>query len=89
MSQAGQRIKLFGLRVLKLRQQLGLTQQDLAFKAGLAVTHISRVEHGYHVPNIETAYKLAEALEVAPTVLIDGNPDLDAGLEADETPSAV
>jgi len=91
MSQVGQRVKMFGLRVLKLRQQRGITQQVLAFKAGLSVTHISRIETTGHVPTLETCYKLAEALEVEPMVLIEGTDDLDAAIRADldGTPSAV
>ncbi len=40
------------------------SQGDIEKRTGLLRCYISRVEHGYTVPNVETLEKLARALEV-------------------------
>jgi DNA-binding XRE family transcriptional regulator len=44
------------------REAAGLTQQQLAEKAGLRQSHISRLENGEHSPNHITLEKIAHAL---------------------------
>ncbi len=47
-----------------LRAQSGLTQQQLAEKAGLPQSHISRLEAGKHSPSNKTLAKIAGALGI-------------------------
>lgn len=51
-----------GMRIAALRKQQGLTQEQLAERAGLQRTHIWRIETGKYSVNIETLQALAEAL---------------------------
>lgn len=61
--------KLFGRNVRRIRTAQGLTQQDLAIKAGLNRSYLGGVERGQRhicIPNIA---KISQALSVAPDVL--------------------
>ena len=59
-----------GKRIRKLRQEKGLSQGDMERATGLLRTYISRVEHGYTVPSLETLERIAEALGVPPYQLL-------------------
>lgn len=50
------------LRILRL--QKGLTQEDLAIKAGLDRDFLSRLERGDRRPSVTTLFLLARALEM-------------------------
>ena len=54
--------KRIGQRVKALRTQAGLTQQELADRAGLRRTHIGRIEDGAFGSQVETIQQVAEAL---------------------------
>lgn len=47
------------------REELGLTQQELADMVGLSQETISQYEIGSRTPNVITAKKIAEALHVS------------------------
>lgn len=53
-----------GQEVRKWRQAMSLTQTDLAQKAGIPQSHVSRIEKGVHLPTSKTIKRLAEALNV-------------------------
>lgn len=64
-------------RVLRnLRRERGLTQEALAFDAGLHRTAIGLLERGQRVPSLSTLYKLAGPLAVAPSALLARAEDL-------------
>jgi serine-type D-Ala-D-Ala carboxypeptidase/endopeptidase len=46
------------------RRRTGLTQEELAERAGVAVTTVSRIEEGVTAPRIPTLRKIAQALEL-------------------------
>ena len=56
--------KLFGVAIRKRRQQLGLSQEDFADKAGIHRTYVSSIELGKVQVSIGIASQLAVALEV-------------------------
>lgn len=56
--------ELFGKAVRKRRQQLGLSQEDFADKAGIHRTYVSSIELGKVQVSIGIATQLAAALEV-------------------------
>ncbi len=56
--------KRIGQRIRSLRQQLKLTQAELAGLSGLKRPNISRLENGTHVPSIALIERLAESLKV-------------------------
>lgn len=53
-------------RIRKRRKELGMKQKDLAEKAGLSISYVSRLEHmeGFS-PSVRTVIKLANALDVS------------------------
>ena len=55
----------FGSRLRALREQAGLTQAQLAGRAGLHLSAVTRFEQGLRAPSLATAAKLADALGVA------------------------
>lgn len=50
-----------GLRIAALRKLAGLSQEQLAERAGLQRTHISRIEAGKYAVTLETVQAIAEA----------------------------
>jgi transcriptional regulator with XRE-family HTH domain len=62
----------FGQRVREVRLAADLSQEALAEAAGLHPTFISNVERGYRVPSVPTLLKLAAALSIKPSELVDG-----------------
>jgi transcriptional regulator with XRE-family HTH domain len=57
-------VQAFGLRLKELRQQAGLTQSQLAEKAGVSTAGIANLEQGRHEPGWSTVLALAAALDV-------------------------
>jgi transcriptional regulator with XRE-family HTH domain len=51
------------LEIVRRRRQLGLTQKELAAKAGTHQSSISRIESGEHDIQLSTLIQIAEALE--------------------------
>jgi transcriptional regulator with XRE-family HTH domain len=62
--------KKFGNRLREAREAAQLTQEELAFRAELHRTYISLLERGIKSPTLETLFKICEALELEPEVLI-------------------
>ncbi len=62
--------KMFGKCVRKIREARGLSQEDLAYTAGLHRTHVSLIERGQRSVRIETIEKLAKALHTQPSELM-------------------
>ena len=54
----------FGRQVRNLRQSKKMSQEELAFKAGLSPAHLGQIERAQKKPTLETIGRLAEALEV-------------------------
>ena len=50
-------------QIIRRRRAAGLTQCDLAKRAGIRVETLSRLEHGKHSPNIATVDKLVRVLK--------------------------
>jgi len=53
------------------REELGMTQTDLAEAAGLPQPHISALEVGKRSPSLQTIARLATALRCPPSWLLD------------------
>jgi transcriptional regulator with XRE-family HTH domain len=62
----------FGANLFRLREQSGITQEQLSFRAGLHRTEIGLLERGGRIPKIDTAAKLAGSLGVTLAALLDG-----------------
>lgn len=70
----------FGLAIKQRRGELGISQEELAFRSGLHRTYISDIERASRNPSLENIEKLAKALEISISTLfanygIEGNKD--------------
>jgi len=63
--------KPFGKRVRKFRHELGWSQEQLAFEAGLDRTYVGGVERGERNIALVNICRIAKALGVAPAELLD------------------
>jgi putative transcriptional regulator len=61
-----------GRRVIARREELGLSQVDLAARLGVARTNIGRIERGEQNVTVRTMCKVAEALETTTQELMFG-----------------
>ena len=62
----------FGQNLLAIRRRVGLSQEQLSFRAGLHRTEIGMLERGVRVARIDTLIKLAGGLGTTPEELLDG-----------------
>lgn len=56
--------RLMAANIKLTRQLKGMTQEELAEKAGLSTTHIGRIENGKAEPKMYSYYKLCAALGI-------------------------
>jgi CheY-like chemotaxis protein len=61
----------FGLAVKKKRTEMGISQENLAERAGLHRTYISDVERGARNPSLESITRLAQALDLSLPALFE------------------
>jgi transcriptional regulator with XRE-family HTH domain len=61
----------FGKVLRQLRQDKGLSQEQLGFDADLRRTYVSILELGQQQPSLITIIKLAKALNMSASQLID------------------
>ena len=64
------RVRAFGAAVRIRREELGLSQEALGFKAKVHRTYVSDVERGARNPTVRVIWKLADALDTQPSVLL-------------------
>jgi transcriptional regulator with XRE-family HTH domain len=66
-----QAVVYIGDRLKNLRIRRALTQQELADRAGISTNALNRIELNKAEPHMSTLRKLAQALGVDPTELIE------------------
>lgn len=64
---------MFGRNVQAARQALGISQEELAFKAGLHRTYIGMVERAERSISLKNAKKIADALNVKIDTLLNND----------------
>ena len=64
--------KRFGANLVRCRKRVGLSQEEVAWRASLHRTQIGELERGRRQPRIDTLVKLSGALGVTPNDLLDG-----------------
>ena len=65
-----------GQRIAALRKLAGMSQEQLAERAGLQRTHVSRIEAGKYAVTLETIQAIAEALGMTVDIVDDRLRDL-------------
>jgi transcriptional regulator with XRE-family HTH domain len=61
----------FGLVLRDLRKERGLSQEALALEAGIQRNYVRLIERGVNQPTITIIFKLAAALEMKPSQVIE------------------
>lgn len=59
-----------GRVIQRFREQRGQSQEVVSGLAGIGRTHLSAIERGGRKPTLETFFRIAEALNVKPSVLM-------------------
>jgi transcriptional regulator with XRE-family HTH domain len=62
----------FGENLARCRKRAKLSQEEVGVRASLHRTEISLLERGARLPRIDTVVKLAGALAIPPSDLIEG-----------------
>jgi transcriptional regulator with XRE-family HTH domain len=76
-----------GTRIIQLRNQKGLTQEQLSKLSGLAASYISRIENRHLEPRPLTLRKIALALQVSVSEIFQERPTQLGTLQCVITPS--
>lgn len=61
----------FGAAVRASRLAIGIAQEELALKAGVERSHMGKIERGEHMPTLGMAMKIARALGIPASVLVE------------------
>jgi transcriptional regulator with XRE-family HTH domain len=61
--------KQFGLAIKNWRVKLGISQEELAWRAELHRTYVSDIERGFRNPSLQSIERLAKALNLSFTSL--------------------
>ncbi len=72
---SGKEVQEIGNRIKSLRQEKGLSLEELAAKTGFEVQSLSSIEQGEQQPQLGTIIKLSKALDAALGSLISGEGD--------------
>jgi transcriptional regulator with XRE-family HTH domain len=62
----------FGANLRECRKRLGITQEEVSFRAEIALASVGLLELGKKLPRIDTFIRLAGAVEVKPSELAAG-----------------
>jgi transcriptional regulator with XRE-family HTH domain len=63
-------VALLGKNARKIRNELGLSQEEVAFRAGLKRSYLSDLERGTRNPTVRALGRIAAALGVPPSRLL-------------------
>jgi transcriptional regulator with XRE-family HTH domain len=61
---------VFATNLRRLRNAKGISQDDLAYEAGVSRSYLSQLEKGSFYASLKIIGRLAEALEVEPAELL-------------------
>jgi transcriptional regulator with XRE-family HTH domain len=62
--------KLVGRNVRQYREKVGVSQEELAYRAGIDRTYVSGIERGIRNPTVLVLQDLASVLKVRPADLL-------------------
>lgn len=64
-------VALLARNAKRIRRELGLSQEEVAFRAGLKRSYLSDLERGTRNPTVRALGRIADALEVRPSQLLE------------------
>lgn len=62
--------EVFGQILREVRTERGLSQERLALESKVDRTFVSQIERGVRQPSLTTVFRLADALDIAPSLLM-------------------
>ncbi len=62
--------EIVGRTIQLFREKRGLSQEVVSGLADIGRTHLSAIERGVRKPTLETFFRIAEALDIAPSELM-------------------
>ena len=62
--------KIVGKVIREYRERKGISQEVLSGLAGIGRSHLSAIERGERRPTLDTFFKIGEALDIGPSVLM-------------------
>jgi transcriptional regulator with XRE-family HTH domain len=78
MTKVASQLAEFGRQIRRLREELGLTQEQLAARSGLSAIYIGTIENGKRDPSLSTVHALAKGLAITTSGLFGSLPPLSA-----------
>jgi len=63
--------KKLGIKIKYLREQAGLTQEQLSEKAGISLDYLGKIEVNINKPGLKTVFKIAKSLDIDTKDLFD------------------
>ena len=70
--QPNRTLRALAIRIKELRDQKGISQEELAHRAGLSRTGMGFVETGKRWPRLDTLMKVADGLNITVDELLKG-----------------
>jgi transcriptional regulator with XRE-family HTH domain len=61
---------LFGTEIARLRRRVGISQEELGFRAEVHRTYISQLERGLKSPTLNVILRLSRALQASASRLV-------------------
>jgi transcriptional regulator with XRE-family HTH domain len=61
---------ILGKEIARIRERIGLSQEELAFRAEVHRTYISQLERGLKSPTVSVILKISSALKVSASSLL-------------------
>ena len=61
---------LVGEVIARFRKEKNLSQEVLSGLADIGRTHLSAIERGVRKPTLDTLFKIAEAMDIAPSEIV-------------------
>ena len=62
--------KIVGKVIQKYREEKSLSQEVLSGLAGIGRSHLSAIERGERRPTLDTFFKIGDALDIGPSILM-------------------
>lgn len=69
-------LKLFGAHLKKLRNQKGMSQEELSYNTDVSLPQITRIERGVINPTICTIKALAKGLNISTSQMFEFEEDI-------------
>jgi transcriptional regulator with XRE-family HTH domain len=77
----------FGEKLRRIRREVGISMETLGNRAGLHRTEIGHLEHARREPRLTTIFRVAHALDMSASRLLEGVDRLEGEEQSDPQPA--